>query len=403
MDGSPGGGASDGGVTDDSALAGIRVIELTHAIAGPQCGQILADHGADVIKVEPATGDVSRGARPYVEDESLYFACHNRGKRSVVLDLKSEPGLADLFALAAGADVLLTNYTADVPLRLGWDYAAVREVNPGLIMVHITGFGTTGPDREARAYDGIIQGMSGIPELTGPPDVPPVLVGAFLADHLAAYQATMAVLFALQRRARTGRGAFVDISMLEAYSATLAHEVGEALAGRSRPRAANRVPTAFANTFLAADGYVYLAPLGEDRWRAFSSAIGREDWIGQLDYDAAVTDRRDEAEQEVSAWCAGRSRHEVTEIMRACGVPAGPVRTVAEAGRYALDSGRDTLMQVRSPEGQSFTVPAPIARVGLTDSPRRNEVPGLGQHTDGVLGELDRMRPAPPRIRGGQT
>lgn len=262
-------------------------------------------------------------------------------------------------------------------------------------MVHITGFGSTGPDRELRAFDGIIQAMSGIPELTGSPDSEPVLVGAFVADHLAAYQATMAVLFALQRRVRTGEGAFVDVSMLEAYSAPLAHEVGETLAGRSRPRAANRAPTAFSNTFLAADGYVYLAPLGEDRWQAFSRAIGREDWIGRLDYDAAVTDRREEAEAGVAAWCGPRARHDIAEVMRACGVPYGPVRTVEEAGRHALATGRGALMQVRSPGGKSLTVPGPVARVGLTDSPRRHEVPGVGQHTEEVLGELARLRSVP--------
>jgi CoA:oxalate CoA-transferase len=372
----------------DSALEGVRVIELSHAIAGPQCGQILADHGADVVKVEPPAGDFSRGARPHVDGESLYFACHNRGKRSVVLDLKTEQGLAALHALAAGADVLLTNYTADVPARLGWDYETLRRLNPRLVMVHITGFGSTGPDRELRAYDGIIQAMSGIPELTGPADAEPVLVGAFVADHLAAYQAAMSVLFALQRRGRTGDGAFVDVSMLEAYSATLAHEVGEALAGRSRPRAANRVPTAFSNTFRAADGHVYLAPLGENRWQAFSRAIGREDWIGQLDYEAAVGARRDEAEAAVTTWSRDRSRDQVCAVMRTWGVPCGPVRTVEEAGRHALTNGRGTLTEVRAPDGQPLVVPAPVAPVGLTDSPRRDAVPAAGQHTKEVLGAL---------------
>lgn len=383
------------GAGADSALEGIRIVELTHAIAGPQCGQILADHGADVIKVEPATGDMSRNARPHVDGESLYFACHNRGKRSIVLDLKAPDGLLALHDLAADADVLLTNYTVDVPTRLGWDYATLQKLNPGLVMVHITGFGSTGPDRGLRAYDGIIQSMSGIPELTGSADSGPVLVGTFLADHLAAYQATMAVLFALHRRTRTGLGGFIDVSMLEAYSAPLAHEIGEALAGRTRPRSANRVPTAFANTFRAADGYVYLAPLGQDQWQVFSRAIGQEAWIGRLDYDAAVAERRAEAEATVSAWCAARSRAEVAEAMTSAGVPHGPVRTVAEAGCHALGNGRAALTQVRSPDGRSFTVPGPVAQVGLTRATRRQEVPVLGEHTAEVLAELAQRRAAP--------
>ena len=255
-------------------------------------------------------------------------------------------------------------------------------------MVHITGFGGTGPDRGLRAYDGIIQAMSGIPELTGAPAGEPVLVGTFVADHLAAYQATLAVLFALQRRARTGKGAFVDVSMLQAYSATLAHEVGEALAGRSRPRAGNKVPTAFANTFPTADGHVYLAPLGEDLWQAFCRALDRPDWLDRLDYEAAVGPRRSEAEQGVVAWCSSRTREQVAEVMRAHGVPCGPVRTVAEAARSALSAGGAPFRQVHSPGGQVFTVPAPVAPVGLSGSPRREVVPGLGEHTQELLQEL---------------
>lgn len=383
-------------VIGDSALQGIRVLELTHAIAGPQCGQILADHGADVLKVEPTTGDFTRDAQPLVDGESLYFACHNRGKRSVQLDLKAESGLQVLHSLVSDADVLITNYTVDVPSRLGWDYATLERLNPRLVMVHITGFGSTGPDRDLRAYDGIIQAMSGIPELTGPPDGDPVLVGAYLADHLAAYQATMAVLFALQRRARTGRGAFVDVSMLEAYMATLAHEVGEALAGRPRPRAGNRVPTAFADTFPAADGHVFLAPIGEDCWQRFCQALGRDDWVSGLDYASAVADRRLEAEAGVRAWCAERTRDQIAELMRQWRVPSGPVRTVEEAGRHAVASGRTSLAQVRTPTGRPLIVPGPVARVGLSGSLRRDQVPALGEHTDEVLRGAARSQAAWP-------
>ncbi|WP_219416506.1 CaiB/BaiF CoA transferase family protein [Pseudonocardia nigra] len=372
----------------DSALEGIRVVELTHAIAGPHCGQILADHGADVIKVEPPSGERTRGALPVVDGESLYFACHNRGKRSIVLDLKSPDGTAHLHELVRRADVLLTNYSADVPQRLGWGYERVREMNPGIVMVHITGFGSTGPDRGLLAYDGIIQAMSGVAELTGTQESGPVFVGAFVADHIAAYQAALGAMFALHRRARTGEGAFVDISMLDAYSGTLAHEIGEALAGRPHVRAGNGVPTAFANTFPTTDGHIYLAPLGEDRWQAFCRAIGQLGWIGELTYDDAISRRREEAEKHVAEWCASRSRTDITELMRAAGVPCGPVWSAEERARHAADSGRGAISEVRSPAGRALTVPGPVSAVGLTISPRRAWVPALGEHTAEVLAEL---------------
>lgn len=375
-------------MTTDGAVDGIRVLELTHAIAGPQCAQILADHGADVIKIEPPTGESTRNALPLVNGESLYFACHNRGKRSVVLDLKSCDGTAALYELVRGADVLVTNYSVDVPKRLGWDYDILRDINPGLVMVHITGFGGRGTDRNRLAYDGIIQAMSGIPELTGTPDSGPVFVGAFIADHIAAQHAALGALFALHRRARTGTGAFVDISMLDAYTGTLAHEVGEALDGRPHRRMGNRVPTAFANTFRARDGHVYLAPLGEHRWQMFCRAIGHENWIGELTYGDAIAGRRQEAEQRVAEWCSTRSRTEIVTHLGEFGVPAGPVWTVEESAQHAMESGRDAFMHIETPKGQALVAPGPVAAVGITSSPRRSTVPALGEHTEEVLHEL---------------
>lgn len=278
------------------ALDGIRVLELGHAISAPHCAQILGDHGADVIRIEPPGGDRTRAALPVEGGDSLYFAAHNRGKRSVVIDLKHRRGLDILLALADTADVLVTNYSAGVPDRLGMGYGVLSKRNPRLVFVHITGFGSRGAGSDYGAYDGIIQAMSGVPSLTGQPGGPPVFTGAFVADHLAATQAAVGALLGLSRRGVTGTGSYVDICMLEGYLTTLAHHVGSALdVGEVRDANGNMVPTAFANTFPASDGLVYLAPLAPAAWQALCTVIDAPRWLAGAEPRWRIRDGRAEA------------------------------------------------------------------------------------------------------------
>jgi CoA:oxalate CoA-transferase len=382
------GGGTATSAAEEPALRGCRVIELAHAIAGPQCAQILADHGADVVKIEPREGETARSALPMADDESLYFASHNRGKRSLVLDLKSPEGLEILLALARRADILITNYTVGVPSRLGWSYRRLSEINPRLIYAHISGFGFDGEGRERRAIDGLIQSMSGVPDCTGDPDQQPTLVGTFIADHIAAYHAAIGILMAMVRRERTGEGAFVDVSMLGAYSVTAAHEVGAATARLPRSRTGNRVPTAFADTFKASDGYIFLCPYGQAKWDDFVRAIGANGELGHLDYFTAVTTERDYAESVVAEWCLARTRDEVLSTMTALKVPCGPVWSVAENVADALAAGDPRVVTVRAPGGGLVHVPGPVTRVGLDSDPSRRVVPQLGEHSDEVLAEV---------------
>ncbi len=372
-----------------AVLEGVRVIELTHAIAGPQCGQILADHGADVIKVEPPTGERARNAYPHRNDESIYFACHNRGKRSIVLDLKTDDDMTKFRQLLAGADVILTNYTVDVPKKLGWDFETVRKFNPSIVMAHITGFGATGPDRGLRAYDGIIQAMSGIAEMSGTPESGPMFANAWIADHIASYQTALGIMFALYRRKLTGEGEFVDIGMLESYAATSAHAIEASLMGEPVRPMGNKLEMSYADTFVASDGSIFLSPLSQETWERFCKAIGETTWVDEISYEAATFDRRDETAKVVAAWCEGRTRAEIAEVMSAYGVPCGPVQSSKEYAEHALQTGSRSIVEVTAPSGQQFKVPGPIAPVGLSQSARRWQVPGLGEHTAEVLAELD--------------
>lgn len=376
----------------NAGLHGVRVLELGLAIAAPHCAQILVDHGADVIRVEPPGGDRTRWALPHHEGASLYFAAHNRGKRSVIIDLKAAEGRELFLRLARRSDVVVTNYGADVPRALGIDYETVRAANPGIVYAHITGFGSTGADRDFGAYDGIVQSMSGAPYLTGSGDEP-VLVGPFVADHLAAAHAAIGIMSALAARQRDpeGAGSFVDLSMLGAYTTVLAHHVGDAVDNGSEPQATgNLVPIAFANTFAAADGYVYLAPLSPAAWRAFCATTGMPEWLVAADRQWLLAEGRALAEEPVAEWCRVRGRDEIVSTLRAVGVPCGPVRLVSENARDPVLWERGHLVRVQTPVGPGgrgsvpVTVPGPVLASG--DVP--GAVPEAGEHTRAVLLEF---------------
>jgi CoA:oxalate CoA-transferase len=378
-------------------LADVRVLELGLAIAAPHCAQILSDHGADVIRIEPPGGDRTRWALPHHHGVSLYFAAHNRGKRSVIVDLKSDEGRDVFLTLAERSDVIVTNYGADVPAGLGIDYETVKARNPGIVYAHITGFGSTGPDRDFGAYDGIIQSMSGVPHLTGS-GAEPLLVGPFVADHFAAAHAAIGILSALAARRNdpAGAGCFVDLSMLGAYTTVLAHHVGDAIDNGNEPQSTgNLVPIAFANTFAAADGHVYLAPLSPAAWRAFCETAAMPEWLTAADRGWILGEGRHLAEEPVAEWCRSRSRDEIVSTLRAVGVPCGPVRRV---GENAQDPGlwaRGHMVEVSAPVGLggrgslTVTVPGPVigGSTGAVD-PAQRRVPAAGEHTEEVLAEF---------------
>lgn len=372
-----------------SPLSGIRVLELGFAIAGPHCCQILADHGADVIKIEPPSGDRSRRARPMMSEESTYFAAHNRGKRSVCLDLKSPDGLNAMKRLARTADVIVTNFGAGVPERLGWAYENLREENPRLIFVHITGYGHDSARRDVPAYDGTVQAMSGMPSLTGDEASGPMLVGSFVADHIAAQHAAMGVLLALQDRDRTGTGRFVDLSMFDAYFSMLAHDIAEADLGLERAPAGNSVPTCYSEAFEATDGRVFIAVLEQGAWDRLLVRIGHPDWVGVFTYlDDAMGWRRDSLTQVIAEWVSDKSRDEVMSALTEVRVACGAFRTVAEAVADELTRVDGAVRQVETPGGRTVHVAGPAIRIEPSENPLAWTIPALGAHTEEILAEL---------------
>jgi len=230
--------------------------------------------------------------------------------------------------------------------------------------------------------------MSGIPYFTGTADSGPILTAAFVADHIAAYHAALAAMFALVRRSHSGEGAFVDLSMLHAYSASLASEVETSLAGDMPQRISNRVATSYINTFAATDGDIILSPIGAAMWEKFCKAIDQPEWPTAISYEQAIFERRDETEKVIAEWCATRSRKQIIDLLVEHGIPCGPVQTPLEYADAAIAEGSDAVVEVQTPSGGTFRVPGPVAPIGLSTSPRSRVVPRVGEHTAEVLAEF---------------
>ncbi|HSK38501.1 MAG TPA: CaiB/BaiF CoA-transferase family protein, partial [Arenibaculum sp.] len=269
-------------------LSHIRVLDLSRVLAGPWAGQMLADLGADVVKVEkPGAGDDTRGwGPPYARDtaggdtgEAAYFLAANRGKRSLTLDLARPEGQEIARRLAARADILLENYKVGTLARYGLDYASLAPVNPGLIYCSVTGFGQTGPYRHRAGYDFMIQGMAGLMSVTGEPDGEPQKVGVALADILTGMYSGVAVLAALAHRDRTGEGQHVDMALLDVMVAAMANQASNYLVSDSAPRRLgnshpNIVPY---QVFETADGHIILAVGNDAQFARFCAVAGRPD------------------------------------------------------------------------------------------------------------------------------
>ena len=285
----------------------MRVIDLSRVLAGPYATMLLADMGAEVIKVEePGKGDDTRAWPAFAGGESTYFMSVNRGKKSVTLDLKAEAGKAVLRKLLAGADVLLENFRPGTLARLGFGWEAVHALNPRLVYCSISGFGESGPEASRPGYDLIVQGESGVMDLTGFPDGPPVKVGNSIADLASGTMAAHGMALALLARERTGAGQKVEIAMLEVMAALLTYQgQGYLTTGVSPKRRGNQHPSIVPyEVFEAADAYLTVGVANNSLWARFCQAIGHP----ELATDRALRHRAKRVEQSRGAGAAARAR-----------------------------------------------------------------------------------------------
>ncbi len=382
--------------TRDGPLTGVRVLDLSRVLAGPYCSMALADMGADVIKVEHPEGgdDTRRFGPPFVEGESTYYLAVNRNKRSLALDLKAAEGKAVLWKLVEQADVLLENFRPGALERLGFGYAACAARNPRLVYCSVSAFGHHGDPAWTRrpGYDVILQGMGGIPSLTGPLDGPPSKVGASIADVVSGMYATQGVLLALLARDRTGRGQHVDVAMLDGQVSLLTYLASAWLnAGVEPPRVGNRhLSVAPYSAYRAADGWLNLAVANDALWAKFCALLERPDLLEDARF-ATNPDRVRNVEALDAALAPTLAQRTVAgwlEVLDAAGIPAGPILTVPQVLGHPQLLARGMVPSL--PHPTLGTVRATGVPVRLSDTPgaARTAPPALGEHTDAVLTEL---------------
>jgi crotonobetainyl-CoA:carnitine CoA-transferase CaiB-like acyl-CoA transferase len=379
------------------ALDGLRVIDLTSHLSGPYCSMLLADQGADVIKVErPGDGDDARRMPPFVKGQSSPFMLWNRNKRSIALDLKQESGRDICRDLARGADVFIENFKPGTATRLGLGFDALAALNPGLVYCSISGFGQTGPYSDRPGFDLMVQAMSGIMSVNGPEDGPPHRLPLAICDIGAGMFAAIGILAALQARTRTKRGQHVDTSLYEAGISFGLYEAAHVFATGERPARLGQAHRGGApyQVFRTADGWVTVGPNTQPLWRKFCAAIGRPELVQDArfkDNPSRVANRPALAAllQDV---LAQKSTTYWVDLLTAAGVPVGPVKTYDEVFIDPQATAREMVAEIDHPAaGVMRTLGIPV-KLSETPGALRRPAPLLGEHTEEVLAELRRGR-----------
>ena len=375
-------------------LEGLRVLDLTRALAGPFCAQMLGDMGADVLKVEqPGVGDNARGwGPPFQGGESSYFLSINRNKRSLALNLRDERGAEVLRRLVLQSDVLLENFVPGTLDRLGFSYQACRALKPNLIYCSISGFGQIGPERERAAYDQVMQGLGGIMSITGEVGGPPMRVGIAIADIMAGMFAAYAVQVALYHRERTGVGQMIDTSLLDGQLAMLTYQAGRYFAtGEAPPSSGNQHPTIVPyGVYRASDAYFNLAVGTEDLWRRFCAALELEPLRADARF-ATNRDRlahRDQLNALLEPLFAAHTIDQIQVLMDQASVPCGAVRDLHGVFTDPQVAALGLIESLDHPTAGAIKVVGPPYRLSETPPSVRLPPPLLGQHTDEVLREL---------------
>jgi crotonobetainyl-CoA:carnitine CoA-transferase CaiB-like acyl-CoA transferase len=386
-------------------LKGIRVLDLTRVLAGPYCAMLLGDMGAEVIKIEePGKGDDTRGWPPFAGGESTYFMSVNRNKKSVTLNLKAPEGRDLLKKLARKSDVLLENFRTGTMEKLGLGYATLARLNPKLVYCAISGFGESGPESHRGGYDLIVQAESGVMDLTGFPDGPPVKVGNSIADLVAGMSGAHGVTLALLARQRTRRGQKVEIAMLDVMASLLTYQAGMYLnAGRRPARRGNEHPSIVPyEVFKAADSYLALGVANNSLWERCCTALERPDLVKDPRYatEASRVENRGTLVPLLNQVLGARPAAEWMKRLEAVGVPAGRINTVPEVCESEHLRARGMLVSL--PHAKAGTVKMMGVPIRLHGTPgrARTAAPVLGADTDAVLTRvLGVKRPEVQRLR----
>lgn len=386
------------------ALDGIRVLELANYMAGPYCGMLLADMGAEVIKVEnPKLGDLTRELGPFVNSESSGFLALNRNKKSIALNLKDGRARDLLLKLAETADVMVENFRPGIMRKLGTDYETVRRLNPRIIYASVSGFGQDGPYSQRPGLDLIAQGMSGLMSITGEEGREPVKVGVPLCDLTAALFTTYSVLSALLARARDGEGQFIDVSLLEAGVALEIWETSGYFANGEVPErlgSAHRVNAPY-QAFRTSDGYVTIGATSGVLWAVLCGVLGRESLVDDPRFDTAEHRKNNDRElailiEEVTRRASSAHWY---ELLERAGVPCGILNDIEQVVEDEHLKARGFLVEMEHPRAGRVRATGSPVHMSETPVDRFEPAPLLGQHTDDYLRELGVDRAALAELR----
>jgi CoA:oxalate CoA-transferase len=377
------------------ALEGIRILDFTRMYGGPLGTMILAELGADVIKVEvPGGGDAIRTTAPLTEGQESYrFVALNRGKRDITLNLNSEEGQRICRELVAKCDVLVENFTPGVMEGYGLGYEELKRYNPRLIYVSISGFGCTGPYRSRVAFDTIIQAMGGLISVNGFPDSPPTKVGPAIADFLGGIFSIIAILAALQYRSRTKQGQFVDMSMQDCiwYITAIQFLPLYILTGKEPPRLGNRqIEVTPFSIYKAKDGYIVIGVVTVAQWNRLLEVIGREDLKDVPEYAGQATriEHAEQIEAIVEAWTKERKVDEMLKILGAADLACSPVPTFGQVANDPQLASRNMVVDVEQIISGRLKVPGSVFKMAKTPGDATQPAPFLGQHNAEVYSKL---------------
>ena len=377
-----------------AALAGVRVIEMGQLIAGPFCGKFLGEFGADVIKIEPpGGGDPLRNWRMIKNGTSVWWQVQSRNKRSVAIDLRAKEGQDLARRLIAEADVLIENFRPGTLEEWGMGWDALSELNPGLVMLRVSGYGQTGPYRDRPGFGVIGEAMGGLRHLTAEPGRVPVRVGVSIGDTLAAMHGVIGVMMALyHRKANGGKGQQIDVALTEAVFNVMENLIPEySVFGAVREAAGSSLPgIAPSNAYACKDGYVLIAGNGDSIFKRLMEAIGRNDLGSAPDLanNAGRVARVAEIDAAIGSWTATRNVAEVLPVMDAARVPAGRVYTAKDIHEDPHFRARDMILRQRTRDGYELDVPGIVPKMSETPGTLRSPAPHLGADTEEVLREI---------------
>ncbi|MEF8690270.1 UNVERIFIED_CONTAM: CoA transferase [Comamonas sp. A-3] len=376
------------------ALEGVKVVEMGQLIAGPFCGKTLGEFGADVIKIEaPGAGDPLRNWRLIKEGTSVWWQVQSRNKRSVALDLRQQEAQAVARQLIAEADVLVENFRPGTLEGWGMSPEELHAINPGLVILRISGYGQTGPYRDLPGFGVIGEAMGGLRHLTAEPGRVPVRVGVSIGDTLAALHGVIGVMMALyHRKVNGGPGQVIDVALHEAVFNIMESLIPEYSAfGAVREAAGSALPgIAPSNAYPCQDGWVLVAGNGDSIFKRLMTAIGRQDLADAPDLadNAGRVQRVAEIDAAIGAWTQARSVQTVMDELGAARVPAGKVYTAKDIAEDPHYRAREMILTQRTRDGFELQVPGVVPKLSLTPGTVRSSAPHVGDDTDAVLAEI---------------